>query len=116
MNRKQFIYNTILATTGLSMPFNSVDLNKKQKKLTILHTNDMHSHIFPFKSGKYKGLGGMAERATLIKSIRERNDNVLLFDADVCFLFISIYKSMMYLYYIYIFVIIIEFLLEIQNM
>ena len=85
MNRKQFIYNTILATTGLSMPFNSVDLNKKQKKLTILHTNDMHSHIFPFKSGKYKGLGGMAERATLIKSIRERNDNVLLFDAGDIF-------------------------------
>ena len=85
MNRKQFIYNTILATTGLSMPFNSVDLNKKQKKLTILHTNDMHSHIFPFKSGKYKGLGGMAERATLIKSIRERNDNVLLLDAGDIF-------------------------------
>ena len=85
MNRKQFIYNTILATTGLSMPFNSVDLSKKQKKLTILHTNDMHSHIFPFKSGKYKGLGGMAERATLIKSIRERNDNVLLFDAGDIF-------------------------------
>ena len=85
MNRKQFIYNTILATTGLSMPFNSVDLNKKQKKLTILHTNDMHSHIFPFKSGKYKGLGGMAERASLIKSIRERNDNVLLLDAGDIF-------------------------------
>ena len=85
MNRKQFIYNTILATTGLSMPFNSVDLNKKQKKLTILHTNDMHSHIFPFKSGKYKGLGGMAERATLIKIIRERNDNVLLLDAGDIF-------------------------------
>ena len=85
MNRKQFIYNTILATTGLSMPFNSVDLNKKQKKLTILHTNDMHSHIFPLKSGKYKGLGGMAERATLIKSLREKIDNVLLLDAGDIF-------------------------------
>ena len=85
MNRKQFIYNTILATTGLSMPFNSVDLDKKQKKLTILHTNDMHSHIFPLKSGKYKGLGGMAERATLIKSLREKIDNVLLLDAGDIF-------------------------------
>ena len=45
----------------------------------------MHSHIFPFKSGKYKGLGGMAERASLIKSIRERNDNVLLLDAGDIF-------------------------------
>ena len=40
MNRKQFIYNTILATTGLSMPFNSVDLDKKQKKLTIFDIAD----------------------------------------------------------------------------
>ena len=85
MNRKQFIYNTILATTGLSMPFNNINLNEKHKKLTILHTNDMHSQIFPFKSGKYKGLGGMAERATLIKSLRQKTDNVLLLDAGDIF-------------------------------
>ena len=65
------------------MPFNNVDLNKKQKKLTILHTNDMHSQIFPQKSGKYKGLGGMAERATLIKTLREKIDNVLLDAGDI---------------------------------
>ena len=61
MNRKQFIYNTILATTGLSMPFNSVDLGKKAKKLTILHTNDMHSHIFHLNQESTKMLGGMAK-------------------------------------------------------
>jgi len=85
MNRKKFIYKTLLASTGLSLPLSNINLHKESKRLTVLHTNDMHSHIFPFKSGKYKGLGGMAERATLIKSIREKNDNVLLLDAGDIF-------------------------------
>ena len=36
----------------------------------------MHSHIFPLKSGKYKGLGGMAERANYNKKSK-RKINVL---------------------------------------
>ena len=54
-------------------------------ELTILHTNDTHSHIFPVNNGKYKGFGGMAQRAQLIKDIRKDNRNVLLLDAGDIF-------------------------------
>lgn len=52
-------------------------------KLTILHTNDVHSRIEPFPENdpKYPGLGGFARRAALIKQIRSEEKNVLLFDA-----------------------------------
>ena len=80
-NRRNFIKNVSLGTIGLSLISNSVLANEKIKKITILHTNDMHSHIEPFKSGKYKGLGGMAQRATIINEIREKEKNVLLLDA-----------------------------------
>lgn len=52
-------------------------------KLTILHTNDVHSHIDPFPDNdpKYPGLGGVARRAALIKKIRSTEPNVLLLDA-----------------------------------
>ena len=52
-------------------------------RLTILHTNDMHSRIEPFpQDGRaYAGMGGMARRATLIEQIRRQEKNVLLLDA-----------------------------------
>lgn len=55
------------------------------KKLTILHTNDMHSHIDPFEEGRYKGLGGMAARASAINKLRTEQDNVLLLDVGDVF-------------------------------
>ena len=41
-------------------------------KLTILHTNDVHSRIdpFPMDGGRNQGLGGVASRSALIKKIR----------------------------------------------
>ena len=84
-NRREFIKKsslTILATTlSPQLTFGS----KKDVKITILHTNDMHSHIEPFKTGRNKGLGGMAKRATIIKEIRNKEKNVLLFDAGDIF-------------------------------
>lgn len=52
-------------------------------RLTILHTNDMHSRIEPFpQDGRaYAGLGGMARRATIVNQIRREEKNVLLLDA-----------------------------------
>ena len=84
-NRREFIKKsslTMLATTLLpQLTLGS----KKDVKITILHTNDMHSHIEPFKRGRNKGLGGMAKRATIIKKIRNKEKNVLLFDAGDIF-------------------------------
>lgn len=57
------------------------------RSITILHTNDTHSRIDPFPEGhkKYANKGGVARRASLIKSIREQEDHVLLLDAGDIF-------------------------------
>ena len=39
----------------------------------------------PLKQEENKGLGGMAKRATIIKEIRNKEKNVLLFDAGDIF-------------------------------
>tara|TARA_B100000768_G_scaffold90084_1_gene84479 strand:- start:42 stop:965 length:924 start_codon:yes stop_codon:yes gene_type:complete len=84
-NRRHFIKQSGLGAIGLSLiPQLSFGKNR-YTKLTILHTNDMHSHIHPFKSGRNKGLGGMAQRAALIKQIRKQEEHVLLLDAGDIF-------------------------------
>ncbi len=52
-------------------------------KITILHTNDTHSQIEPFSPDhhRFPGMGGFARRAALIRSIRQQEKNVFLFDA-----------------------------------
>lgn len=53
------------------------------ERLTILHTNDLHSRIdpFPMDGGRNQGQGGFARRATLIDAIRGGAANTLLLDA-----------------------------------
>lgn len=89
-NRRDFI--KLLSLTGagtLLVPTNVWSNILKEEKilLTILHTNDMHSHIDPFAENdpKYPKMGGMAQRATLVKKIREENPNTLLLDAGDIF-------------------------------
>ena len=67
-------------------------------KLTILHTNDVHSRIdpFPMDGGRNQGLGGVASRAELIKKIRAEEEHVLLLDAGDIFQgtpYFNIYKG-----------------------
>ena len=59
----------------------------KTVHITVLHTNDFHSHIDPFDKGSAQnaGEGGMAKRSALIKKIRSESENVLLFDAGDMF-------------------------------
>ena len=98
-NRRKFLQKSLLGTAGLTLfsglsqklfssgnYFNDF-LEKDLVKLTILHTNDMHSRIepFPLNDPKYPGLGGMARRATLIEKIRKTEKNVLLLDAGDVF-------------------------------
>jgi 5'-nucleotidase len=90
LNRRTFIKSLALGTgTVLLTPeyLLAADKSREIQKLTILHTNDMHSHIEPFdlNDPKYPGLGGMAQRASLIKNIRQQEDNVLLLDAGDIF-------------------------------
>lgn len=89
MKRRKFIQHT-LASTALvgagGLPLTSCSGNQK-KHITILHTNDVHSHIdaFPETHSRFPGLGGLARRAGLVNSIREENPNTLLFDAGDIF-------------------------------
>ena len=89
MKRRDFIQKTAassallgLANIGLSS-FTTFD----DKKITILHTNDVHSYIDPFPADhpKNPNMGGVARRAALIESIRLEEENVLLLDAGDIF-------------------------------
>lgn len=86
MDRRSFIKNTGL--TGFVLSSGAYPLladidDANITRLTILHTNDVHSRIdpFPMDGSKNEGLGGAAKRATLIKRIRQEQKNVLLLDA-----------------------------------
>lgn len=93
MKRRDFIQKTVAGSAlmtlgGLSLSsFNSLDNVTKTKKITILHTNDTHSHIDPFEKDhpKYANMGGVARRANIINQIRQAEDNVLLLDAGDIF-------------------------------
>lgn len=54
-----------------------------QRRLTILHFNDTHSHLEPERTGKAKGLGGAIERAAYKDSVvkADGRKNVLLLHA-----------------------------------
>lgn len=57
------------------------------KKITILHTNDVHSHIDAFgpDDGRNANKGGVARRASLVEKFRKENPNTLLLDAGDIF-------------------------------
>ena len=89
MKRRLFIKQTAAAGSliglgGIAMSTTPL-ITKKQ--ITILHTNDVHSHIEPFAGNdpNYANQGGVARRLTLINSIRKENPNVLLLDAGDIF-------------------------------
>ena len=86
MKRRDFIQNTALATLG-SFGLQSFSSIAKTTKITIMHTNDVHSHIDAFGSedGRNANKGGVARRASLINSIRNENPNTLLLDAGDIF-------------------------------
>lgn len=89
MKRREFLEQTsaatALATLG-AIGLQSFSL-PNSKHITILHTNDVHSHIDPFgpEDGRNANQGGVARRAALIESIRLENPNTLLLDAGDIF-------------------------------
>jgi 5'-nucleotidase len=89
MERRNFIKQVGAASTltmvgGLSLPS---FIGKQQRHITLLHTNDTHSQIEPFKPNhpRNPNQGGVARRATLIEHIRTENKNTLLLDAGDIF-------------------------------
>ena len=89
MKRREFIQQTAAGTAliGLGGLTLSSFSSSTQKKITILHTNDVHSHIDPFgpDDGRNANKGGVARRASLVENIRKENPNTLLLDAGDIF-------------------------------
>lgn len=89
MKRRDFIQKTVASSAILALP--SLPLmgfsTNEIKQITILHTNDVHSHIDPFPANdpKNANMGGVSRRATLIENIRKQQPNVLLLDAGDIF-------------------------------
>ncbi len=89
MKRRDFIQKTAASSALLALPsLPLLSFTKPEiKKITILHTNDVHSHIDPFPADdpRNANMGGVSRRAALIESIRKENPNVLLLDAGDVF-------------------------------
>lgn len=88
-NRRNFLKQFSAGTALLSIGTIPIQAFAKRDvvKITILHTNDVHSRIDPFPDNdpKFAGKGGVANRATIINEIRNTEPNVLLFDAGDMF-------------------------------
>jgi len=90
ISRKEFLKQASLLSAGamISGPFGSyVSERFSGPSLTILYTNDTHARLDPFPQNarEFAGLGGIAERASLVKKIRSQNRHVLLLDAGDVF-------------------------------
>ena len=88
MKRRTFIKNTAASTALISVGGIAISCTEQEvKQITILHTNDVHSHIDPFgpEDGRNANKGGVARRATLIQRLRQENPNTLLLDAGDIF-------------------------------
>jgi 5'-nucleotidase len=82
---KQMGISGLLLGTG-GFPLQAMN-HQEMIKLTVLHTNDVHSRIdpFPMDNSERQGQGGVARRMSLIKQIRASEKNVLLLDAGDIF-------------------------------
>jgi 5'-nucleotidase len=89
MHRRKFLQQSATGASLLSLtawPMLAYTA-PRIKKLTILHTNDVHSRIdpFPMDGSRNEGLGGANRRAKLIEEIRAQEPNVLLLDSGDIF-------------------------------
>jgi len=75
----RFLRVLVLLAFLAAVPF----LHCDQKILTILHTNDTHSNLFPL--GPNDSLGGIARMSTLIKELKAKDRNVLTLNAGDVF-------------------------------
>lgn len=90
LNRRRFLQQAGLTAGSLIYSgslLNELSAAEGSRKLTILHTNDVHSRLdpFPMDGSRNAGMAGVAARAELIKTIRQQEENVLLLDAGDIF-------------------------------
>lgn len=89
MKRRDFIRNSFVVAGGtlISPSLLAKSATKNELKLTVLHTNDTHSHIDPFPENhaKFPNRGGVVWRYEQIQKIRQEEEHVLLLDAGDIF-------------------------------
>ena len=89
MKRRKFIQKTAASTAFISLSGLGLTscTQSTATKITILHTNDVHSHIEAFgpNEGRNANKGGVARRASLVETLRNENPNTLLLDAGDIF-------------------------------
>jgi len=90
MDRRKFIKNGLFAGAALSFgtqAFAEGNFTTRDKSISILHTNDMHSRIEPFPNdgGRWSNQGGMTKLASLVSKVRSEEENLLLLDAGDVF-------------------------------
>ena len=88
MLRRKFLKNSVYGSLALGSALNNYSCDSENfKKITILHTNDVHSHIEPFSKdhSEFPNRGGFERRSTILNSIRSKNPNTLLLDAGDIF-------------------------------
>jgi len=91
MDRRSFLKTGLAGVAAGMLPARVFAAPHEEKnediRLTILHTNDVHSRLDPFPDDdkKFAGKGGVAKRMTLIEEIRKKEQHVLLFDSGDIF-------------------------------
>ena len=89
MKRRNFIQKTAASTAFISLGGLGLAscTQSTATKITILHTNDVHSHIEAFgpNEGRNANKGGVTRRASLVETLRNENPNTLLLDAGDIF-------------------------------
>jgi 5'-nucleotidase len=89
MKRRKFIKTTAaagaLSVSGLA--WSGFETSKAAKQITILHTNDVHSHLDPFPTHhtKYPNLGGASRRFNYFNRVKNENEHTLILDAGDAF-------------------------------
>ena len=86
MERRHFLGSMAAAAAATQIPLKGSERDSTAR-ITLLHTNDTHSHIEPFGpgNGAASGKGGMARRATMVRQARASIPNLLLLDAGDTF-------------------------------
>jgi 5'-nucleotidase len=91
MKRRQFIKQSVIASGAIGLTTEIIPVlnseRKFKKHITVLHTNDVHSHIEAFSSNhrKYPNRGGVSRRYALIEKIKKDNPHTLVLDAGDSF-------------------------------
>jgi 5'-nucleotidase len=88
-NRRTFLKQSLMGSGVLVLGTVPVELfaSGELKRLTVMHTNDMHCHIDPYpeSNAEYSGRGGLVRIASVVAQARKENPNLLLLDAGDMF-------------------------------